>query len=183
MTERKPRTVRVDPEVWSAFVGWVEDLEGQKHGELGRHVENALEEYSDNGRLARVEEKVDTLLENADATHTHKASPTDEKVETIAADLERADQTVIPKAEVEDTIGAVAGHDDRTQDKYKDLLKRKGLAYRHPTSGVWTVERGRWMKWANNYVDNDPAAEIHDMLEDYPIGYDEFVQEKTEVPA
>jgi len=60
MTEREPRTVRIDPEVWSGFVEQVVEWEGSKHGELGRHVENALEEYVDNDRLTRIEEKVNT---------------------------------------------------------------------------------------------------------------------------
>lgn len=182
MPAREPRTVRVDPEVWSAFVKQVIEWEGQKHGELGRHVENALEEYVDNDRLNRIEAKVDTLLENADGTHAHKATPTGEKVEVISSKLVRLDQIVIPKDEVEKVIGDVAGFDPRTVEKYKDLLKRKGYAYRHPTGNVWTVERERWVKWACDYLDTDPTTDMHELTEQYPITPDELAQAKTEVP-
>lgn len=181
MPERETRSVRVDPDVWSDFVEQVIEWEGQKHGELGRHVENALEEYVDNDRLDRVEAKVDTLLEQSDGTHTHKATPTEGKVQSIATRLTAMDALVIPKADVNDVIGTVAGHDPRTLDKYKELLKQKGLAYRHPTSAVWTTDVEQWTDWATDYLANNPTVTIREAVEDYPMGIDEVEREMTAV--
>lgn len=183
MSGREPRTVRVKPEVWSSFVEQVVEWEGQKSGELGRHVENALEEYIDHGRQARIEEKVDRILSQMDGAHTHKHSEATAKARHIAEEIAAEDAVVIPEDVVVRAIEAIAGADPRTVDKYQEQLKRRGLAYEHPTDAVWTVERDNWFTWASDYVDNNPTATIHDVTEPYPITAEEFRPEMTEIEA
>lgn len=76
MTEREPRTVRVDPDVWDEFTSWVERCEGRTWGEIGRHLEIAMREHMDADRAARMEQKLDEVLDavsEGEQTHTHRA--------------------------------------------------------------------------------------------------------------
>lgn len=76
MTEREPRTVRVDPDVWDEFTEWVERCEGRTWGEIGRHLEIAMREHMDADRAARMEQKLDEVLaavSEGEQTHTHRA--------------------------------------------------------------------------------------------------------------
>lgn len=181
MTGREPRTVRVDPEKWSAFVEQVIEWEGQKSGELGRHVENALSEYVDNDRLARVERKLDALLEDSNATHTHTPRDTSVKLNRIADRINGGDRVVIPDDAIVRAIEDIAGVDDRTVKKYRQQLKRRGLAWEHPTGGTWTLDRGQWVKWTRNHADNNPAVDLLDVLDPYPMDFDQFNREATEI--
>lgn len=181
MTQRQPRTVRVDPDVWSGFVEQVIEWEGQKNGELGRHVENALEEYVDRDRFARIEEKLDTLIEHTDATHTHMDNPTAEKTDEIASNLSATGQTVIPDDDVVRAIEKIAGSDPRTVSKYKTQLQRRGLAYSHPTGTVWTTDREQFVSWVDGVADNDPSTDIMDVLDPYPMTFDDYDREVTTI--
>lgn len=187
MTEREPRTVRIDPDVWEAFVSQVIEWEGQKRGEIGRHAETALVEYIDNDRNARIEEKVDRVLDrldDIDDTHTHKHSETSEKVATIAHRLADQNNIVMPADDVRRVIEDVAGADPRTIEKYQRQLKRHGEVYEHPTDGnVWTLDRERWLGWAEDAINNNPTLEVHDVIEDYPLDYDDYDRAVTEVVA
>lgn len=180
MVHRETRSVRVDPEVWSAFISWVEDKEGQKHGEIGRHVETALQEYTDHGRIARLEEKVDTLLARSNpepASHTHKqsASETVTKARDIFERLTENHGTIIKDDDVKRAVEDIAGGDPRTVDKYRDILKRRDLLFEHPSGQpVWTTERDRYIEWAENYIDNNPTVETHDVIEDYSLSTREY---------
>lgn len=157
---------------------------GQVHGNQSEAVEEAVHEYLDHDRYARIEERLDRieghLTELTDA-HTHKASESSAKVERIAESIAREGRTVIPKDTVRRAIEDVAGADDRTVRKYRDLLKRWELAYKHPTDGVWTQDRDEWIRWVVEYVNNNPTVTRTDVIEDYPIGYDELDRLATEV--
>jgi len=172
--------VRVDPDVWDKFVSWVVETEGQKRGELGRHVENALEEYIDNDRNARIEEKVDKVLahvseEQPAHTRTSRSSDMVEKARSIYKRLADNHGTVIKQNDVVRAIEDIAGADPRTVDKYKGVLKRRSLLFEFPgDSPVWTVERERWVTWAENYINNNPTIEAADVVEEYGITSEEF---------
>lgn len=184
MAERVNVQVKMDRDVWESFQSFVIETHGQKYGNLGREAENALVEYMDHDRAARIEEKVDRVLarfDELDATHTHKASESAAKVRKIADKLAREERTVIPKDTVRRAIEDVAGADDRTVRKYRDLLKRRELAYKHPTDGVWTQDRDEWVRWVVEYVNNNPTVTRMDVIDDYPIGYDELDRLATEV--
>ena len=189
MTQRKPLNTRVDEDVISDFRDFTHEKKGKIRGEMGRLVERALIEYMDTDRQARlehdherIEKKLDTVLATLSerpTTHTHKghASPTTvtEKAETVAAKIRDMGNTVFPVADVEKAIKDVAGADDRTLDKYKAEIKDVGV-YEHPSSdsGVWTVDKSEWVSWVENYIDTVPDADIMDVLEPYPVSFDEY---------
>ena len=189
MTEREKVGVRVDADVWRKFRDFVHETHGKTRGKLGKEVERALIEYMDNDRASRleqeherIEKKLDTVLATLSerpTTHTHKghASPTTvtEKAETVAAKIRDMGNTVFPVADVEKEIKDVAGGDDRTLDKYKAEIKHVGV-YEHPSSdsGVWTVDKSEWVSWVENYIDTVPDADIMDVLEPYPVSFDEY---------
>lgn len=180
MADRRPHSIRLDPEIYSRFVDWVEDVEGTKQGEIGRHAENALEEYIDHGRAARIEEKVDRLLarlSDQPTTHTHKqrGSETVEKCRAIHRRVTDNHGTIIKAADLERAIEDIAGADDRTLDKYKSMLKRRCLLFKHPNNPVWTPEQAKFIGWAESCIDNEPTTEVHDIVEDYGLEVDEYL--------
>ena len=189
MPDREPHSIRLDPDLYHEFVEWVEDTEGKKRGEIGRHVENALKEYIDHGREARIEEKVDKVLAHVSeqpTTHTHKqrGSETVEKVRRIQQRLTSNHGTIIKAPDVDRAIEDIAGADDRTLAKYKRMLKRRSLLFAHPgDSGVWTPEQERWVKWCEDKIDNEPELGVHDLTDEYAIEYDEYLNTAEEVIA
>jgi len=191
MSERVTFSVKVDDEVADNFRSFVKEHKGKIRGELGREVENALIEYMDNDRTARletdherIESKLDSVLaavSDGGGTHTHKrsASPTTvvEKAEVIASRIkENADGRVFPVATVEREIKAVAGADDRTLEQYKRELKEMNAAFAHPNSdsAVWTTDKEEWSSWAESHINGVPDAEVTDMIEPYDIGFEEY---------
>lgn len=169
--------LKIPENVWEEFTKFVVDVHGQKYGNLSPEATNAFKEYVDRDRLARVDDKVDELLarfDELDGAHTHKASETVAKTERIADRLRRLDRTVIPADEVRRSIEDVAGADDRTLAKYREQLKRRGLAYEHPTDEVWFVSFERWVEVAEKTVANNPTADLNELLEPYPEGIDEY---------
>jgi hypothetical protein len=187
--DREPHSIRLDPDLYSEFVGWVEDTEGKKRGEIGRHVENALKEYIDHGREARIEEKVDQVLARLDeqpVTHTHKqrGSETVEKVRRIQQRLTSNHGRIIKSADVDRAIEDIAGADDRTIKKYYRMLKRRSLLFEHPgDSGVWTADQERWVKWCDDKINNEPELNVHDLTDEYAIEYDEYITKVEAVTA
>lgn len=184
MGERVQLKVWVDADVKEAFEKFVVETHGQKRGHMSEEAEKAISEYVDHDRYARIDDKLDRVLDrldDADATHTHKRTATAAKVEKIAEALGETGRTVIKADTVRRAIEGVAGADDRTVEKYRRQLKRRGLAYEHPTDEVWTVDREQWATWAENHVDQNPTVEVHDVTEDYPIDYDEYDRLTTDV--
>lgn len=180
VAERVNVQVRVDREVWELFQSFVIETHGQKYGNLGREAENALSEYMDRDRFARVEERLESIearIASMGGSHTHKRTETVEKAEKIAEELGELGQIVIPQDKVHRAIENVAGADDRTVRKYEKQLKRHGFAYEHPAETdrpAWTLEREQWITWAENHIDNNPTAHILDVIEPYPMDFDEF---------
>ena len=176
MSDRSPHTVRLDDDTWDRFVSWVEEVEGQKHGEIGRHVENALSEYLNEDRQARLEKnqqemqeqlhELRALLAERDSTHTHKEksecnSPT--RVEAIHREIVNMEKGAVKNEAVERVIEDVAGldvGDPRTIRRYKEKLRRRGLLFEHPGEPpLWTTDRDLWGNWAT------AAATCRDELE------------------
>lgn len=179
MVDRVPIGARADPDVYERFKEFTIEHKGTTHGELGRMLDNAMMEYMDNDRAARIEDKLNRALarmDELDGTHTHKASETSVKVEKMESELGETGRTVIKDDTVQRSIENIAGADDRTIDKYRTQLKRRGLAYEHPTSAVWTLDVEQWIEWAESYIDNNPTADVHDILDDYPMDFDEYEQ-------
>jgi len=188
MTQREPKTVRVDPDVWDAFVSWVVDTEGKKSGEIGRHVENALSEYIDHGRNARIEEKIDKVLahvSDGSATHTHtasRASETVEKAREIHRRIANNHGTIVKNDDLRRAIEDIAGADDRTVEKYQGILKRRELLFAHPSdSPVWTVEREKWASWCEGHINNNPEIEAINLIDDYGMTEEEYHDQVDEL--
>ena len=189
MSNRPKLNVRVDEDVISDFRDFVHDTHGKIRGKMGNEVENALREYMDHDRYARIEEnqaetnrKLDAVLsslaESGEHTHTTPASPQTQtqKAEQIAAVIRENNNTVFPAEDVEDAIRQVAGASDRTIRDYKRLLKKAGHCYEHPSSdsNVWTTDREEFAMWADSHIEQVPDAHIMDIIEAYPIDFDEF---------
>jgi len=151
-------------------------------------LREAILEYTDHDRTARIEEKVDralTLLEQDGDTHTQthagresqKSVP--DKAREIASRIYKNHGAPIKDKDVRRAIEDIAGADDRTVRKYKEQLRSRELLYDHPgTSAVWTDERADWEVWAKNYIDAEPTAHLTDVLDEY--GMDELKSEPIE---
>ena len=59
---------RVPSEEWNTFLSYVETKHGKTEGQVGREVERAMREWIDDDEFARVEEKVDHLVQAAGRT-------------------------------------------------------------------------------------------------------------------
>ncbi len=151
MTKRTTFTVKVDEDVANSFREFVQETKGQIRGELGREVENALNEYMDNDRLTRVEGRLDTLPEeiaeavvreldekkknSADSSSTDSGpeSTTMNRLEQIAAEL--PPNTTVSADMLETPIEKIAGSSADTVRKYKRLLSKHGHVINKPVSG------------------------------------------------
>jgi len=167
MSDRSPHTVRLNDQTWSQFTEWVEDVEGQKHGEIGRHVENALKEYMNEDRQARLEKNqhaiqeelhdLRTLLDEREGTHTHKeqagCNETD-RVAEIHRQVVNNHEGAVKDEDVNRIIEDVANlqvGDPRTLRRYKQKLRQRGLLYEHPgDTPIWTDEHDLFARWANS---------------------------------
>lgn len=162
---------------------WADET-GKSVSQLARE---AIMEYVDHDRTARMDEKLDrvlALLEDGEHTHTDsdaststegEASPTVKRARKIARRIYDNHSSPIPDHDVERAIEDIAGAENRTLDKYKDILKKRGLLYEHPSdSSVWTDQRSEWAVWVADYVDATPTAEIIDYAENYGLESDEF---------
>lgn len=171
---------RVTGSSWRRFREWVRTKHGKIDSVLGDEVEAALDRHRGReDRLDRIENKLDEVLirlDEIDGSHAHKQSETLAKVERVANRLHQLGRTVIPDDEVVRAIERGPGGDDRTIEKYQTQLKRQGLAYEHPTDEVWFVDVEPWTRTVEAYLDNNPTADLHDVLEPYPEGVDDYEQ-------
>jgi len=188
VSDREPWTMRVDAETKTRFKQQVDEWNGENPGHYGYHVEQALKEYMDKDRYARVEDKLDKVLAHVSdggASHTRTTTGASDSVET-ARDIYRrvADNhgLVVKDDDLTRAIEDMAGADPRTVEKYKAILKRRGLIFEHPNdSPVWTTDRDKWVGWVENHVDNDPTLETTDMIEDYGMTIERFDELAEEI--
>lgn len=196
MAEKEPLGWRVDSAVRERFRDHVADEDGNTHGRLGEALEDAMREYMDETRDARLENKIDdirAMLSENDDTHTHDTctpqSPTAEKVADIVERIESDIDTnreiyTVQDDDVVRAIEEVAGADDRTVSKYRTQIKRRGELYQHPISRVWMSQAEAWaVQWAYGHIESTPGASPEDVLEEYPMTHDEFIEilERNEV--
>lgn len=144
-------------------------------------LREAILEYLDNDRAARIEsevrdvnEKLDDVLAqlDGDTTHTHMPSMSDslETARKMIRVLQR--QTDNPDDIVKDddlvqVIENHAGVDDRTIKKYKSIFRRRGLLFEHPGDApIWTLQTDTWGEWVQQYANlnggRDAAEEATD---------------------
>jgi hypothetical protein len=182
VADREPRTVRVDPDLWAQFREQIAEWDDGTGGHVGQHVENALSEYIDHDRYARVEEKLDEVLahvSDSGGAHTHTtqaASETVEKARDIHRRLAENHDTVIRGADVERAIEDMAGADPRTIEKYEQVMMKRGLLYAHPDDDapVWTTDTAEWARWAEQKVQMNPTFEVHDAVAPYSMTPEEY---------
>jgi hypothetical protein len=181
MSDRELRSVRVDPDVWSEFREQIDEWDGENPGHVGYHVEQALQEYIDTDRYARIEDKVDSVLAHVSdggGAHTHtttQASETVERARQIYRRLADNHGLVVKDGDVIRAVEDIAGADDRTVQKYKEVLKRRSLLFEHPAdSAVWTTDREKWVRWTENHVDNNPTLTVHDVIDEYDLDIDRY---------
>lgn len=144
MTDRRPVTVRVDRDVWVAFEEFVATSEDKTRGAKPKHLENALREYLDDDRTARLESKIDEIHEaivadeekkKKERSYTNSASATTEnRLQKIRATIaeETANAAKVHATTVEMAIRQHAGSSDPTIRRYKTLLLQDRELFEHP---------------------------------------------------
>jgi predicted transcriptional regulator len=154
---------------------WAEETDQS----LSSLVRQAVLEYTDRDRTARIEDKLDRVLASLDDdAHTHKGSMSGpsrsvpEKARAVADHLYQNYEGVIRGDDVELAIENIADvGDDRSVDKYKTQLKKRNLLFKHPNQDIWTPEKEQWVNWVEGaYVDVD----VHSMTEPYNIDFSEY---------
>lgn len=141
-------------------------------------LREAVLEYLDYDRTARIEEKVDRVLSHleTDSTHTHKDSSTmnqgsnaSEKARAIVSRLQQNHDEVMKADAVDRAIEDIAGIDDRTKRKYKTLFRKRGILFEHPGEPpLWTTEADNWLEWIQTYAELNGREGAEDEVEKYP---------------
>lgn len=163
--------------------------------ETGKSVSNlireAVREYLDHDRNDRIErqlaqlndrvEEVHALVENSEHTRTNSAlssggSDTVEKAREIHRRISNNHEPVVKDEPVTRAIEDIAGADPRTVDKYKAVLKRRLLLFKHPHSAVWTVDRKQWLEWCQQNIDHNPELSVGDVVDGYDLTKQEYAE-------
>lgn len=166
-------------------------------------LREAVLEYLDHDRTARIEEKIDRIeskldamhpQEESDTAHTHKpqqamsaSSSVAENKRDIIHRLQENNGEVMKDEVVVRAIEDIAGYDDRTIAKYKNIFRKRGLLFEHPgESPVWTTDSDQWLEWMSSYVQLNGRDEAEVVADQYPaqifLGTDEKLHvELTEV--
>jgi hypothetical protein len=121
MSDRVRIDWRVPAEEWSRFRSWVVDEYGSVEGYLGREAEAAMQEFADTDGYAKVEERVDRLVEAAGYT-----SGGSRKQKTRELEDDRTRVTARVESGVKDEFREVARDDD---DPYGVVFARAISAY------------------------------------------------------
>lgn len=151
-------------------------------------LREAILEYLDHDRTARIEDKVDELLaripeegaqSEAATSHTHKAETPMNQTGTKATEKGRRiiqrlqsnhDSPIIQEDAVVRAIEDIAGVDDRTIRKYKSLFRRRGLLFEHPgDSSVWTTETDKFLSWLRDYARLNGQEAVEEVADGYPV--------------
>lgn len=160
---------------------WADDT-GKSRSTLLRE---AVLEYLDHDRASRAEDiarENRDLLEELhahvldDDTHTHKdtggmkrGSDSLEKARRMVRRLQENHNEVIKADDVDRVIEDMAGVDDRTLRKYKDIFRRRGLLFEHPgRPPTWTTSGNQWLGWLETYAGLNGADAAEEIAEQYP---------------
>jgi type I site-specific restriction-modification system R (restriction) subunit len=176
---------------------WAEEC-GKSESQLLRE---AIMEYLDKDRTARLEEEVSEINEKlddvqallADGTHTHKehdraggrvtrASDTVAKTREIAERLRENYETGVSESNLERAIKDIAGADPRTLEKYREELAERGHAYPHPAerSDAWYLDRSMWLQQVRSYLESvgEPRSVLAEILDGTPVKMQDVVGEQ-----
>jgi len=150
---------------------------------LSSLVRQAVLEYTDRDRAARIEDKLDRVLNSLDDGDTHtqtrpdnagmQGSQTVERTREIADRIYDNQPAIMGESDVERAITDIAGGDPRTVKKYKDELRERSLLYRHPNDelGKWYTERSPWLADLAEYVQQfrSPLGKLTAELQQYGL--------------
>ena len=170
---------------------WAEETDQS----LSSLVRQAVLEYTDKDRTARIEDKLDRVLDTLDAGDTHtqtysggtatQGSQTVERTREIADRLYDNHGTIIDDSDVERAVTDIAGGDPRTVEKYKDELRDRSLLYQHPNDDLerWYSERERWLADVVDYTRQftSPLAKLTTILQQYDLSVSEVRDENSAV--
>jgi len=163
------------------FSRWADEADKSESALL----REAVLEYLDHDRTARIEEKVDEMKATLadvqaqvadDTTHTHKpdtpmstASSAVEDMRSMVRRIQSNHDEVLKNEVVERTIEDIAGFDDRTIAKYKRMFRKRGLLFEHPGEPpLWTTEADTWPDWMSSYIQLNGRDEAEKVAEQYP---------------
>jgi predicted transcriptional regulator len=173
---------------------WAADS-GKSESQLLRE---AIMEYLDNDRTARIEEQVGELADQveemhtllADNTHTHtdtpdqsgpdtEASPTVQRAREIAERVHENNAEAVSEPDLDRAVKDIAGGDTRTLRKYRTELVERGHLYPHPsdTSPVYYLDRDQWLTIVRKHISSEinPDRLLKDILRGTPVSYQEVV--------
>lgn len=143
-------------------------------------LREAVLEYLDRDRTARVEDQLRELNDKVDAlqgdlrsqeAHTRTDLP-EALVNTrnVIERLQENNKEVVNDGDVERAIEDYVGMDPRTIKKYKSKLRERGLLFEHPGERpLWTFETDVWKEWAIQYATlNGGETALENVVESYP---------------
>jgi len=182
MSRRNNRVVTYLSDEEEAQLDEWADESGKSRSALLRE---AILEYLDHDRAARAEDLArenQALLEELhahllnDDTHTHKdqggmkrGSDSLEKARQMVRRLQANHNEVIKADDVDRVIEDMAGVDDRTLRKYKDIFRRRGLLFEHPgQTAVWTTDGNQWLSWLENFAALNGPNAAEEIADQYP---------------
>jgi len=170
---------------------WAEETDQS----LSSLVRQAVLEYTDNDRAARIEDKLDRVLDTLDAEDTHtqtysggaatQGSQTVERTREIADRLYDNHGTIIDDSDVDRAVTDIAGGDPRTVEKYKGELRDRSLLYQHPNDDLerWYSEQEEWLTDVVDYTQQfaSPLAKLTTVLQQYDLSVSEVRDENSAV--
>lgn len=148
-------------------------------------LREAVLEYLDKDRTARLESKVDEIQDTLgdlqaqvsdDDAHTHKddtpmstASSAVEDMRSMIRRIQSNHDDVLNNDAVERAIEDIAGFDDRTIAKYKKMFRKRGLLFEHPGEPpLWTTDADTWLDWMSSYIQLNGREEAEAVADQYP---------------
>jgi hypothetical protein len=192
MSERSEQVkAYVTPAEKQQLKEWAEETDQS----LSSLVRQAVLEYTDKDRTARVEDKLDRVLDTLDAGDTHtqtysggadtQGSQTVERTREIADRLYDNHGTIIDDSDVDRAVTDIAGGDPRTVEKYKDELRDRSLLYQHPNDDLerWYTEREMWLSDVVDYTRqfSSPLAKLTAILQQYDLSVTDVRHENSAV--
>lgn len=183
------RTEQIKTYVTPAEKKQLEDWADKTDKSQSALVREAILEYTDRDRTARIEEKLDRVLEQVDTlgdqpTHTHKdesacsttpkGSNSTEKMRAMVDRIQVNHAPVVQDDDVERIIEDEAGADTRTLRKYKRLMRKRGLLFEHPGEPpIWTTQTDKWLDWVQDYGRLNGRDRLENVLNGYPASVSE----------
>lgn len=184
-----PVTLYLDDEEYAQLKEWSNDT-GKSMSVLGRE---AILEYTDHDRVARVESElgqihqqlaeIQTHLSQNDA-HTHKEGALStpkrtasvvEKARTVVRQLQQEnendsdDRVAIRDDQLTRKIENVSGGDPRTIQSHKEKIRQRGLLFEHPGEPpLWTASMDMWRNWMVDFIQLNGRERAEEIVEQYP---------------